>query len=374
MKKFDKERVLLAVAGPVIALVAAFALTVGRAARLGQEPVRAYTLMFDRLDDPTSRSDHQPGSMYYMAALAVAIGFRMNLFNIGVDGQYRLAAMIAAVVGGASPAGRPPDPAAHPGRHAGRRLLGRHRGRPQGHPRGQRGRRDDHAQRDRDRVIGYLLLRGPARRQGRQQQHHRPRCRVRLVPRHPTIGADRRDLRPGLPRRRSSGIVYWVVLNRTRFGFDLRATGASRVGRRGQRRRRQADGPHRHADLRRGRRAWPACRCCSATSTPTASTSPPASASPASPSPCSAATTRSASRFAALLWAFLDAAAQTSSTSTAYDEGDRGDHAGPDRAVRSSSPTRPYAVGAAPPAAARSAPNWPPGPSAAPTPTEGGGG
>jgi simple sugar transport system permease protein len=30
----------------------------------------------------------------------VAIGFRMNLFNIGVDGQYRLAAFTAAVVGG----------------------------------------------------------------------------------------------------------------------------------------------------------------------------------------------------------------------------------------------------------------------------------
>ena len=38
---------------------------------------------------------------YYLSALAVAIGFRMNLFNIGVDGQYRLAAMTAAWVGGA---------------------------------------------------------------------------------------------------------------------------------------------------------------------------------------------------------------------------------------------------------------------------------
>jgi simple sugar transport system permease protein len=36
---------------------------------------------------------------YYLSAIAVAIGFRMNLFNIGVDGQYRLAAFIAAVVG-----------------------------------------------------------------------------------------------------------------------------------------------------------------------------------------------------------------------------------------------------------------------------------
>lgn len=37
--------------------------------------------------------------MYYISALAVAIGFRMNLFNIGVEGQYRLAALIAAYVG-----------------------------------------------------------------------------------------------------------------------------------------------------------------------------------------------------------------------------------------------------------------------------------
>lgn len=40
-------------------------------------------------------------STYYLAAIAVAIGFRMGLFNIGVDGQYRLAAMLAAAVGGA---------------------------------------------------------------------------------------------------------------------------------------------------------------------------------------------------------------------------------------------------------------------------------
>ncbi|HEY9522632.1 MAG TPA: ABC transporter permease [Thermopolyspora sp.] len=38
---------------------------------------------------------------YYISALAVAVGFRMNLFNIGVDGQYRLAALLAAGVGGA---------------------------------------------------------------------------------------------------------------------------------------------------------------------------------------------------------------------------------------------------------------------------------
>ena len=38
---------------------------------------------------------------YYLAGIAAAIGFRMLLFNIGIDGQYRLAAFVAAAVGGA---------------------------------------------------------------------------------------------------------------------------------------------------------------------------------------------------------------------------------------------------------------------------------
>ena len=32
----------------------------------------------------------------YISGVAVAIGFRMNLFNIGVEGQYTLAALLAA--------------------------------------------------------------------------------------------------------------------------------------------------------------------------------------------------------------------------------------------------------------------------------------
>jgi simple sugar transport system permease protein len=100
MKKFDKERLLLAVAGPVIALVVAVALTSIVLVASGKNPVEPYTLMFEQ----ATFSDVQvliinQASMYYIAALAVAIGFRMNLFNIGVDGQYQLAAMMAAIVG-----------------------------------------------------------------------------------------------------------------------------------------------------------------------------------------------------------------------------------------------------------------------------------
>ena len=39
-------------------------------------------------------------ALLFLAALAAAVGFRMNLFNIGVEGQYRLASYSAAVVAG----------------------------------------------------------------------------------------------------------------------------------------------------------------------------------------------------------------------------------------------------------------------------------
>jgi simple sugar transport system permease protein len=39
-------------------------------------------------------------SVYYLVGIAVAIGFKMNLFNIGVEGQYRIGAALAAIVGG----------------------------------------------------------------------------------------------------------------------------------------------------------------------------------------------------------------------------------------------------------------------------------
>ena len=37
---------------------------------------------------------------YYLVALAAAVGFQMNLLNIGIEGQYRLGACVAAIVGG----------------------------------------------------------------------------------------------------------------------------------------------------------------------------------------------------------------------------------------------------------------------------------
>ncbi|WP_306317710.1 MULTISPECIES: ABC transporter permease [unclassified Streptomyces] len=99
-KKFDRERLLLGVAGPVIALVTAVVLTSVVLLASGKSPIEPYSIMFEQatFSDVQVLIINQAG-MYYLAALAVAIGFRMNLFNIGVDGQYRLAAVVAAIVG-----------------------------------------------------------------------------------------------------------------------------------------------------------------------------------------------------------------------------------------------------------------------------------
>ncbi|HYZ98161.1 MAG TPA: ABC transporter permease [Acidimicrobiales bacterium] len=68
----------------------------------GNSPIAAYSDMFEfgsRLESWISTVNR--ATPLYLSGVAVAIGFKMNLFNIGVEGQYRLAALLAAVVGGA---------------------------------------------------------------------------------------------------------------------------------------------------------------------------------------------------------------------------------------------------------------------------------
>ena len=94
--------VLLAVAAPVVAGV--FALLVSSIALLasGNPPLEVYAKMLD--DGTELRSiliTINNAVPLYLAGVAVAIGFRMALFNIGVEGQYSLAALLAASAGAA---------------------------------------------------------------------------------------------------------------------------------------------------------------------------------------------------------------------------------------------------------------------------------
>ncbi|HEY7483402.1 MAG TPA: ABC transporter permease [Streptosporangiaceae bacterium] len=102
ISRFDPRRLLVGLAAPVLAVLFAFGITSLVLVATGHNPFSTLSTMLDHAAKPRNQVlIINLATTYYLSALAVAIGFRMNLFNIGVDGQYRLAAMLAAVVGGA---------------------------------------------------------------------------------------------------------------------------------------------------------------------------------------------------------------------------------------------------------------------------------
>jgi simple sugar transport system permease protein len=86
---------------PVLAIVFSVLLCTIALLISGDDPLEAFGAMGGQLGRGTTFVDTlNSGAVYYIAGLAVAIGFQMNLFNIGVEGQYRFGAVVAAIVGG----------------------------------------------------------------------------------------------------------------------------------------------------------------------------------------------------------------------------------------------------------------------------------
>jgi simple sugar transport system permease protein len=94
------RRIGLAVAAPLVAAVAAVAVSSIVLQASGSDPVDTFKTMLENGIKLESIIDMlNRATPLYLSAIAAAIGFRMNLFNIGVEGQYILAAFVAAVVG-----------------------------------------------------------------------------------------------------------------------------------------------------------------------------------------------------------------------------------------------------------------------------------
>ena len=96
------RRIALALAAPVCAFTFSIALSSLVLLAVGTSPLEAWLEMLSygsRLETLVETGNR--ATQLYLAGIAVAIGFRMNLFNIGVEGQYVLAAMLAAAAGGA---------------------------------------------------------------------------------------------------------------------------------------------------------------------------------------------------------------------------------------------------------------------------------
>jgi simple sugar transport system permease protein len=100
------RRIGLALFAPVLAVVVAVIISSIVMAALQVNPFDVFAVMFDFGETPSQQVTQivvviNRAIPLFLAGLAVAVAFRMGLFNIGVEGQYRLATVVAAGVGAA---------------------------------------------------------------------------------------------------------------------------------------------------------------------------------------------------------------------------------------------------------------------------------
>ena len=93
-------KLLTAVVAPLVALIIAFAIAAFALLLVDIDPIAAYGEMWEFGTTAASLISMTNRAIpLYVSALAVAVGFKMGLFNIGVEGAYLLAALFAAYVG-----------------------------------------------------------------------------------------------------------------------------------------------------------------------------------------------------------------------------------------------------------------------------------
>ena len=100
------RRVGQALLGPVMAVVVALIISAIVIALIGEDPMAAARVMVDLGDTPSQQTQSMVVILnravpLFLAGLAVSVAFRMGLFNIGVEGQYRMATILGAAAGAA---------------------------------------------------------------------------------------------------------------------------------------------------------------------------------------------------------------------------------------------------------------------------------
>ncbi|MDF9716793.1 ABC transporter permease [Nocardioides sp. ChNu-153] len=93
-------KVALAIGAPLLALALAFAITSLVLLAAGDPVGEVWAQIISWPEARNQVNILNNATVLFLSGLAVSIGFRMNLFNIGVDGQYRVAVFAAAAVAG----------------------------------------------------------------------------------------------------------------------------------------------------------------------------------------------------------------------------------------------------------------------------------
>jgi ABC-type uncharacterized transport system permease subunit len=103
LRRIDLGKLLPQLIAPIAALLLAAAICAVVLLISNKNPLVAYSHMFQFGKKPDSIVEIlNKGTENYIAAVAVALGFKMGLFNIGTDGQSKIGAFFAGSLAGAS--------------------------------------------------------------------------------------------------------------------------------------------------------------------------------------------------------------------------------------------------------------------------------
>jgi general nucleoside transport system permease protein len=223
------RRVGLAVAAPTVAIAFSLLVTALVLVSTGDPVWSTAQAVWEYGKEPRVLAQtFNQGTVYYLSALAVAIGFRMNLFNIGVDGQYRLAAFSAAVVGSKIDL---PKPLMILVIVLTAMLVGAMWAGIAALLKATRGVSEVISTIMLNAIatslIAYLLRKAAVDVAGSNNIGTKPIPESGAFPGIPLIPDSPLDVFGFIVVAAIAGAAYTVVLGRTRFGFDLRATGRS---------------------------------------------------------------------------------------------------------------------------------------------------
>ncbi|CAN2181228.1 COG4603 ABC-type uncharacterized transport system, permease component [Candidatus Nanopelagicaceae bacterium] len=100
MKRLSLQKIALALAAPVAAAIVSLLVSSIAVLASHKSPMLAYKTMWEFGTQGGSLMEAiNSATPYYIAAIAIAVTFRAGLFNIGVEGQLRLGALFAAYIG-----------------------------------------------------------------------------------------------------------------------------------------------------------------------------------------------------------------------------------------------------------------------------------
>lgn len=232
--RINVRSILLGLAAPLAAVLIAVGLSSIALVVSNINPSYTFARMIEYGTRPDSITDIlNRSTYYYLSAVAVAIGFRMNLFNIGVDGQYQIAAMIAAAVGGATVMRDVPGPLLLATIVIVAVVVGALWAGIAGLLKVTRGVSE---------VISTIMLNAigggivaylisedgfGVLPEGGNILTTRELPESAWVPGIPLVPGSRHDVFGFIVVAILVGVGYWLLVNRTRFGFDLRAAGAN---------------------------------------------------------------------------------------------------------------------------------------------------